>query len=365
MTAQKAEKRAVKNTEFEIAGNRVAPGESLRFDLPSAQLYTHTPLNMPIEVINGRSAGPVLLVCAAIHGDELNGVEIIRRLRSLKALKQLRGTLVLAPVVNLFGFIHKSRYLPDRRDLNRCFPGRSKGSLGSRIANLFFDEVVQRCSHAIDLHTGAVHRDNLPQVRAALDQPGVREMALGFSIPVIINSGLIDNSLRSEAGNKNIPIITYESGEALRLHEPAIVAGVRGCVGVMRELGMLRPSRSTKDIPEPAIAQSSSWFRASTDGMFRPIVKLGSRVMTGDALGVVTSPFSAEEEVIESRFEGIVIGQNNMPLVNAGEALFHVARFGAAADVEDEIAAHEVVLEADPLYEPEPVDEQIEDQDIV
>lgn len=347
-----------KNSIFEIAGQQIAPGASLRFDLPSAQLYTHTPLNMPIEVFNGRLSGPVLLVCAAIHGDELNGVEIIRRLRSLSALKQLRGTLVLAPVVNLFGLIHKSRYLPDRRDLNRCFPGRSKGSLGSRIANLFFKEVVLRCSHAIDLHTGAVHRDNLPQVRAALDQPGVKEMALGFSIPVIVNSGLIDNSLRSEAGKHNIPIITYESGEALRLHEPAIVAGVRGVTNVMRGLGMLRAGRSKRNIPEPAIAQSSSWFRAPTDGMFRPIVKLGSRVMTGDVLGVVTSPFSPEEASIESRFEGIVIGQNNMPLVNEGEALFHVARFGAASAVEDEIAAHEVVLEADPLYEPEPMDDQ-------
>lgn len=347
-----------KNSAFEIAGHKIEPGERLRFDLPSAQLYTHTPLNMSIEVFNGRLAGPVLLVCAAIHGDELNGVEIIRRLRSLAALKQLRGTLVLAPVVNLFGLIHKSRYLPDRRDLNRCFPGRSRGSLGSRIAHLFFNEVVLRCSHAIDLHTGAVHRDNLPQVRAALDQPGVKEMALGFSIPVIVNSGLIENSLRSEAGNHNIPIITYESGEALRLHEQAIVAGVRGVTGVMRGLGMLRATRSKRNIPEPAIAQSSSWFRAPTDGMFRPIVKLGSRVMAGDVLGVVTSPFNQDEESIESRFEGIVIGQNNMPLVNAGEALFHVARFGAAAAVEDEIAAHEVVLEADPLYEPEPADDQ-------
>ncbi|MEQ8691435.1 MAG: succinylglutamate desuccinylase/aspartoacylase family protein, partial [Pseudomonadales bacterium] len=204
---------------FVIAEHEVAPGERVQFELHAASLYTNTPLNLTVEVFHGRRPGPVLLVCAAIHGDELNGVEIIRRLRMMRGLRNLRGTLVLVPVVNIFGFIHQSRYLPDRRDLNRCFPGRENGSIASRVAYLFFDEVVRKCTHIVDLHTAAVNRDNLPQIRAALGEEGVDEMAQGFRIPVIVNSGLIENSLREQAGKLGIPVITYEAGEALRLDE--------------------------------------------------------------------------------------------------------------------------------------------------
>ena len=340
-------------TPFNIAGHTIKPGERMQFDLPAANLYTHAPLNMPVEVIHGRRAGPVLLVCAAIHGDELNGVEIIRRLRSLRALNRISGTLVLVPVVNLFGFIHQSRYLPDRRDLNRCFPGSEKGSLASRIAHLFFNEVVCHCTHIIDLHTAAVNRDNLPQIRAALDEPGVMEMAHGFSIPVIINAGLIDNSLRFEAGQQSIPVITYEAGEALRLSEQSIVTGVRGIVSVMRTLGMIAAGRTRKLQVEPYIATSTSWFRAPGDGVFRPLAKLGSRVRKGETLGVISSPFTSQEEILVAPSDGIVICVHKLPLVNEGDALFHIARFGQTAAVEEEIAEHESTIEDDRLFEVE------------
>ena len=349
--------KKTKQTDFHIANQSIAPGERRQFDLPGAQLYTHTPLNTSVEVIHGKRPGPTLLICSAIHGDELNGVEIIRRLRTLPRLNRLSGTLVLVPVVNLHGFINQSRYLPDRRDLNRCFPGSEKGSLGSRIAHGFFDQIVRKCSHAIDLHTAAVNRDNLPQMRADLSTPGVEEMALGFSIPVIINSGLIKKSLRAEAGAIGIPVVTYEAGEALRLSEKAIVTGVRGITNTMRSLGML-PSRRTKSaVRQPEIARSSTWMRASTDGMFRPLVELGARVKEGDALGVVSSPFSSTEEVIESTAEGIVIGMARQPLVNEGEALCHIARFKEVRMVEEKISAHEDVIETDPLFGIEQVDE--------
>ena len=341
---------------FTLAGHTVQPGERLQIDVPAANLYTHTPLGLPVEVIHGRQDGPVLLVCAAIHGDELNGVEIIRRLRSIRALNRLHGTLLLVPVVNLFGFLHKSRYLPDRRDLNRCFPGLERGSLASRFAHIFFDEVVRHSTHIIDLHTAAVHRDNLPQVRAALDEPGVEEMAMGFSIPVILNSGLIENSLRAEAGQIGIPVITYEAGEALRLDEKAIVTGVRGIISVMRTLGMLPTRRISMIRAEPYLARSSKWFRAPMDGVFRPLVKLGARVEEGDTLGVVAAPFSDAESVLTASQDGIVICVNNMPLVNEGDALFHIARFAAAtAAVEDEIAVHGSSVEEDRLYEIETI----------
>eukprot|EP00752_Nemacystus_decipiens_P017464 g15658.t1 len=304
---------------------------------------------MSVEVINGKAPGPTLLVCAAIHGDELNGTEIIRRLRSVKAISRLRGTLVLVPVVNVFGLIHRSRYLPDRRDLNRCFPGSEHGSLGSRVAHLFFEEVVARCTHVIDLHTAAVHRDNQPQIRADLSNPGTEQMARGFAIPIIVNSGVIDDSLRAEAGKRGIPVITYEAGEALRLNEAAIVAGVRGAVNVMRTLEML-PGRSRTLTAEPYIARSTSWLRAPCDGTFQTTVKLGSRVESGQVLGVVSSPFTSEDTQVICRYEGILIGMNRLPLVNEGEALFHVARFGEVTAVEEEIGSHEQNIEADPLY---------------
>jgi predicted deacylase len=347
--------RLPRTSPFEIAGYVVQPGERAQLDLPTANLYTHTPLNMPVEVFHGRLGGPVLLVCAAIHGDELNGVEIIRRMRSFRSLKHLHGTLLLVPVVNQFGFIHQSRYLPDRRDLNRCFPGNEKGSIASRVAHVFFDQIVTRSTNIIDLHTAAVNRDNLPQVRAALDEPGVREMATGFSIPVIINSGLIDNSLRSEAGKLGIPVITYEAGEALRLSERSIVTGVRGVISVMRTLGML-PSRRIETVrAEPYIARSTAWFRAPADGIFRPLAKLGGRIKIGDTLGVISAPFSSEETVLIAESDGIIICVSNLPLVNAGEAIFHIARFEEVGAVEEEIASHESHIEGDRLYEIEAV----------
>ena len=353
--ANSNEEKRIKAKSFELAGHIVQPGERIQFDLPTANLYTNTPLNMPVEVIHGRYAGPVLLVSAAIHGDELNGVDVIRRMRSFSSLKRLHGTLVLVPVVNLFGFIHQSRYLPDRRDLNRSFPGTENGSIASRVAHIFFKEVVSHCTHIIDLHTAAVNRDNLPQIRAALDQPGVKEMAMGFSIPVIINSGLIDNSLRKEAGKLGIPVITYEAGEALRLNERAIVTGVRGIVSVMRTLGMLPSKRIQTVRAEPYIARSSSWFRAPVDGVFRPLVKLGAKVEKGTTLGVISAPFSSDETVLSAEVDGIVICVSHLPLVNGGEALFHIARFAEASVVEEEIADHRSNIADDRLYEIETV----------
>ena len=348
-------KKRTPNTALRIAGCTIEPGQRQRFDLAMPSLYTNTPLGLPVEVIHGRYQGPRLLVCAAIHVDELNGVEIIRRLRSFRNIDKLHGTLLLVPAVNIFGFIHQSRYLPDRRDLNRCFPGSERGSLASRVAYLFFNEVVLHCTHIVDLHTAAIHRENLPQIRAALDEPAVAEMATGFSIPVIINSGLIEKSLRFEAGKLGIPVITYEAGEALRLDERAIVTGVRGVVSVMRNLGMLPTRRINTVRAEPFVARSSTWFRAPVDGVFRPLAKLGARVRSGDSLGVIATPFDSQEQRLTTDSDGIVICVNNLPLVNEGDALFHLARFGEPGAVEEEIAEHESNIEEDRLFRIETV----------
>ncbi len=317
---------------FELAGTRVAPGSRATVELPLAQLYTQTPLNVPIHIVHGRRPGPVLMVSAAIHGDELNGVEIIRRLLRHSALRRLAGTVLAVPVVNVFGFIHKTRYLPDRRDLNRCFPGSETGSLGARMAWQFKTQVLDRATHAVDLHTGAIHRANLPQIRADLSHPATAEMARAFGVPVVINSVLGEGTLREVAEAQGIPVITYEAGEALRFDEASIRAGVRGVLNVIQHLGMTG-SRKTRRPVAPNIARSSIWVRAECDGVFLPLVALGAWLREGQLIGRISSPFGGEDVDIRSPCAGILVGRNNLPLANEGEALYHIARFEEVSEV--------------------------------
>ncbi|GMG86160.1 M14 family metallopeptidase [Biformimicrobium ophioploci] len=323
---------------FSIAGHNVWPGERLAFDLEVAQLYTHAPLSIPVEVLHGRKPGPVLLVNAAIHGDELNGVEVVRQLLARLQPHKIKGTLVAVPVVNVFGFVHKSRYLPDRRDLNRSFPGSEGGSIAARMAYQFFTEIVQHCTHVIDLHTGAIHRDNLPQIRADLSTEATREMAEAFGAPVVIDAVLRDGSLRAEAEQADIPVLTYEGGEALRFDKFAIAGGVHGVINVMRNLGMMPASRR-KARSEPVIARSSSWVRANSNGILLSKVRLGDRVKRGQLLAEISAPLGADVTEVFAHRDGIVIGMHTLPLVNEGDALMHLAYFssGATRHVEEQV----------------------------
>nr|WP_163503982.1 succinylglutamate desuccinylase/aspartoacylase family protein [Halomonas socia] len=334
---------------FELAGTRVAPGARLQIDVPVARLYTHAPLHIPVEVVHGRQAGPVLLVCGGIHGDEINGVEIVRRLLRSKQLQGLRGTLIAAPIVNVFGFVQHSRYLPDRRDLNRCFPGSESGSLGGRVAALFREQIVDHASHIIDLHTGAIHRTNLPQIRAQLKtHPETETMAEAFGAPVILNAELREGSLRHYAQNRGVPVLTYEAGEALRFDEWAIGPGVRGVLRVMRRIGMLAGEHRRRMPPSAEVANGSSWARAPIDGILRPRVRLGARVARGEVLGLVADPFGNTEGEVVAMADGIVIGMSNLPLANEGEALFHIARFDAIEEAESAVES----FQSD--YDPQP-----------
>ncbi len=318
-----------------INGVEFKRGTSATIDLPTGKLYTHTPMSMPVHVIRGKRPGPSLFVSAAIHGDEINGVEIIRRLLKRSSLKRLRGTLIAVPIVNVHGLINHSRYLPDRRDLNRSFPGTVKGSLAARLAHLFMEEIVAQSTHGIDLHTGAIHRSNLPQIRANLDDEETEKLARAFQVPVLISSNLRDGSLREAAASYGIPMLLYEAGEALRFDEVSIRAGVNGIINVMRMLDMLPPSRSkTKKHIDPVVARSSFWVRAPDSGILRAMVPLGARVKKGTLLGVVADPFGEQEIQIASTFNGIVIGRTNLPLVNEGEALYHIARFEDIEEIE-------------------------------
>lgn len=324
---------------FKIGDVTVKPGERASVEFKVPDLYTHTGITMPISVIHGKKPGPVLFVSAVIHGDEINGAEIIRRVLHSKKVKNISGTLVAIPVVNIYGFISKTRYLPDRRDLNRSFPGTEKGSLAGRMANIFLQEIVSKCNFGIDLHTAAIHRDNLPQVRAVLDDPDTERMARAFTVPVILNTNIMVGSLRESAENMNIPIVVYEAGEALRFNEVAIRAGYEGVISVMRELGMLRKSVRRKSQPEPVVAKSSTWVRAPQSGLLRAMTPLGASVKKDEILGIVSDPFGEKEENVLAPASGIIIGKTNIPLVNEGEALFHIAMFArkdkAGEHVED------------------------------
>ena len=324
----------MQNTAFVFNGVQVQPGQRCSIDLSVGKLYTHSEITMPVYVVNGNKAGKRLYLSAAIHGDEINGVEIIRRVLASPILKQLQGTLIAVPVVNVHGFINTSRYLPDRRDLNRSFPGSAEGSLTARLAHLFMTEIVNNATHGIDIHTAAIHRNNLPQVRGDLDNLHVAELANAFGIPVLLSSAGPEGALRRVATEAGVPTILYEAGEALRFDEVSIRAGVKGVVSVMRQLGML-PRRSSQRQPSrmPFIARSSTWVRAPESGIIRALVPLGARVHKGDALGIIADPFGEKEIVVSAQTAGVIIGRADLPLVNEGDALFHIARFEQPADV--------------------------------
>ena len=323
---------------FTLADSSIPPGSRALVDIPFGKLYTHTELNIGAHVIYGRKDGPVLLITAALHGDEINGVEICRRLLKLPRLSQLKGTLIVVPIVNTYGFVQQSRYLPDRRDLNRSFPGSEKGSLGSRMAYQFTEQVLRNCTHAIDLHTGAIHRANLPQVRASAKDKTALRMAEVFNAPIIIKAASRDGTMRGTANTLGIPILLYEAGEALRFDEQAINVGVRGILNVMTDLGMLRAMRK-RPTTKSLFSKKSSWVRAEHDGIARYYVGLGQTVKPGDILAHIYSPYSDFEVAVHASFAGIVIGRNNLPLVNEGEALFHVAEVSSLDEAEKTLDA--------------------------
>lgn len=332
-------------TPLVINDEEIAPGTRKSLFIPVARRYTAGDVSLPVSVVHGRKPGPRLFVSAAIHGDEINGVEIIRRLLKQSALKSLRGALIAVPVVNVYGFVAQTRYLPDRRDLNRSFPGSPEGSLAARLAYTFLNEVVKKATHGIDLHTGSLHRSNLPQLRASLDTPGTGEMAHSFGAPVILDAQLRQGSLRSAVSSLGVPIIVYEAGEALRFDELAIRAGLRGVILVMRHLGMLPPRTSKGRQVEPFVAHGSRWVRAPESGILATKLKLGDRVEKGARMGFVTDPLAEEETPIISPTAGVLIGRTNLPLVNEGDALFHIGVFDRLDTAAEEVDFFQDALE--------------------
>ncbi len=273
-----------------------------------------------------------MFLTAAIHGDELNGVEIIRRVLRTLEPGNINGTLLCVPVVNAYGFLGRSRYLPDRRDLNRSFPGSASGSLAGRLANLLLNEVVKRCQIGIDLHTAAIHRTNLPQVRCAFTGTE-RARALGqvFGAQVVLDSPERPGSLRRAAREAGVEVLVYEGGEGLRFDEFAIKAGVDGIARVMLDIGMLElpdgieaPTVSSPKRPV-LLANASRWVRAPEGGVLRAMKHIGDAVSEGEVVGIIASPYGADETPVRASRRGIVIGRTTLPVVNMGDALFHIA----------------------------------------
>lgn len=336
---------------FKMHDASIAPGERKTVTIPLGRLSDHTPMSLSPHIIHGKKDGPVMFASAAIHGDEVIGVEIIRRIVTVKALNRLRGTLILIPVVNSYGFLNLSRYLPDRRDLNRSFPGSPSGSLASQLAHTFLTEIVGPAKYGIDLHSGAVHRENLPQIRADLEDPEVMDMAKAFGASIMLNANLRDGSLRSSAKDIGCKILLYESSEALRFDEVAIRVGVNGILGVMRHVGMLGDTKSKRTKVEPVRSDTSHWLRAPMSGLMRAKKKLGDRVKAGETVAHVSDPLGQVEEPVVARTAGIVIGRTNLPVVNRGDALFHVAKVKSLLEAEEAVEFVESDVESDPLFD--------------
>ncbi len=314
---------------FEIGTVRVRPGLRQALSLPITRLVTGADVDLPVRVVHGREDGPTIWVNAAIHGDEAVGVEVIRQVLADLDPKTLRGTVIAIPIVNVLGFMIGSRYLPDRRDLNRSFPGSARGSLAGRIAHLMMTEVVDKCTVGIDLHTGSDRRTNLPQIRTDLEDPETRELAAAFAAPVMMHARLRDGSLRYAARERGAKVLLYEAGEAWRMDDWAIDAGVAGVRRVLAALDMTDP---VADDDPPASAESwrSGWVRARGTGMVHLDVRLGQEVVKGERIGGLFDSLGKRVRLIHADRDGLVVGRTEAPVVNSGDAVVHLAELGPA-----------------------------------
>jgi hypothetical protein len=339
------------DTRLILGNQEILKGANLTINLELPKLY-NTPTQLPVHVIRGRKEGPVVFISAAIHGDELNGIEIIRRLRKLDILKKIRGTLLLVPIVNVYGIMTLSRYLPDRRDLNRSFPGSIKGSLASRVAKIFFDEIVKKCDLGIDLHTASIHKSNLPQVRTNIENEYAFKLAKAFEAPVVLHSELRDGSLRAVAQEEGIPILLYEAGEALRFDEKSIRIGVHGIINVLRENGMLPKVVKKRGQKTPIITRNTQWIRSIESGMLRTIRALGDVVRKDEIVAFIDEPLGDKSFELKAPFDGVIIGKSEIPLVQEGDAIFHIAKFRNLEVAENKIEYfNENVIESSEFFE--------------
>jgi predicted deacylase len=311
------------NKNITINGDVVTPGENKMVRLEIARLPTGTLIDIPVHVFNSEKAGPIVLLQAGLHGDEINGVETLRRMLHNNDFKVQKGAVIVVPILNIFGFIHFSRDVPDGKDVNRSFPGTKSGSLASRIAYNYTQKVMPQVDLAIDLHTGGGQRSNYPQIRYSIDDKNSQELANYFAAPICFPSRLLAGSFRKTMFKMNKPTIVYEAGESMRFDTYAIEVGIRGIKNILAELGMLPKSmqRSTT-----LHLNSTKWIRASRAGMFIPEIDNGSKVKRAQVLGMITDTYSKKTRTVKAPYDGIVFCINHQAVVNQGDALFHIGK---------------------------------------
>jgi hypothetical protein len=308
-----------------VVDREIAPGQSSRFPFIPDRSFEASYLNTPVFVTRGASPGPTLCLSAGIHGDELNGVEIARRVFAHTDPATLKGTLIGLPAINSEGVRTGNRYMSDRRDLNRSFPGTSGGSVASLVAHAIFTEVISRCDALVDLHTASNNRSNIPQIRADLDNPAIRDLAASFGVGIVVGGEGPDKSLRREAAKAGVTAIIYEAGEPLRFQEDEIARGVEGVGNVMTYLEMIPPTGA--ETPSSRVFEKSQWIRAKPrhGGFFFPSAGLGDVVEVGDVLGKVVDPFTDVEFPVTTSIAGEIIGMAVPQPVLSGYGLFHLA----------------------------------------
>lgn len=328
---------------FRILGGEVPPGKLRRMGWYASENSAGLAQAIPVLVAHGKEPGPVLCVAAAVHGDELNGIEIVRNLLYDLNPDKLSGTVVGVPIVNLHGFRQGSRYLADRRDLNRYFPGNPEGSSASRIAYSFFNSIVRHCNYLVDLHTGSFQRTNLPQLRADLNDEGVLHLTRGFGATVVLHGRGPSGSLRRAATEAGIPTVVVEAGEPMRFQPDEVDHGIKALRSLLNHLGMVSTFRLWRE-PQPTYYQSH-WVRADSDGILKSNVKLGQTVKEGDLLGTVTDPITNMRREISSPYDGRILGMALNQTMMPGYAAYHIGIRKTEEEIVEEISLDDVAMD--------------------
>ena len=311
---------------LEILDEKVALGQSARVNFNVAKLHTQNSIDVPVIIERSKKPGPTVLITAGIHGDEVNGVEIVRQIIAKGINKPKRGTIICIPVINVFGFIHMDRLFPDGRDLNRVFPGSKNGSLASRVAHQLMTKVVPHADLILDFHTGGADRFNAAQIRVVKNEVVLDELAETFGAPFIFYSKNLGNSFRNSAYRKGIPMLLFEGGKSFNIHNTITNTGVNGAKRVLSHLEMLRsPFKVSKPKKEAVKILESKWLRASYSGMFKPTISINSRVEKGEVLGNITDPYGNFNHFIKAPNSGYIFNINQSPLVYQGDAIFHIS----------------------------------------
>lgn len=307
-----------------ILGTEILPGKGAELNLDVAKLHTSTPIQVPVIVQRAKVDGPVLLLMAGMHGDEINGMEIIRRVIRKGWNKPNAGTVICIPVFNIFGFLNVSRELPDGRDLNRSFPGSNSGSLASQFAYHFMKEIAPYVDYVIDFHTGSAQRNNYAQIRCVFSDKQSLELARVFNPPFIIHSSYISKSVREAMNKRGKKILLFEGGKTNSIEEIVVNEGLDGIKRMLEHLQMRNFKNDRMENREPVYIRNSRWLRAAHSGMFCLQVKNGTLVEAGTVLAIITDPFGKIERKVKATIAGYVFCVNETPIVNKGDALFHI-----------------------------------------